>query len=319
MNSREVELVPETGDRRTELRSGVMALGILTRSLGFSRASYGPVKRFAVSSRVGAGAGVFLMAITFVAIFARQVAPHDPLVADYARFLTPPSATYLLGTDHLGRDLLSRMIFGSRTTLLVAFFAVAAGDAVGVAWGLLSGYVGGRFDLISQRFLDVILAFPSVILALLLMVALGAGRNTVVIAIAITVVPASTRVIRAVALSVKEMEYVRAAHAIGASPLRIMARHVAPQSLAPLLVIVSVHLGAAIYTEAALSFLGVGIPPPFSSWGNLLGGVLISGFRPPWWLVVFPGAMITMTILAFNLFGDALRDHLDPKLRERLQ
>ena len=296
-----------------------MAQAMLTRSLGFSRALYVPAKRFAVSSPVGAGAAAFLTVITFVAIFASQVAPHDPLVADYVRFLTPPSATYLLGTDHLGRDLLSRIIFGSRTTLLVAFTAVAIGDAIGVAWGLLSGYVSGRLDLIGQRFLDVILAFPSVILALLLLVALGAGRNTVVIAIAITVVPTTTRVIRATALSVKETEYVQAARAIGASPLRIMARHLAPQCVAPLLVIVTVHLGAAIYTEAALSFLGVGIPPPFASWGNLLGGVLISGFRPPWWLVVFPGAVITVTILALNLFGDALRDHLDPKLRGRLQ
>ena len=292
---------------------------MLTRSLGLSQVLYFPAKRFAVSSPVGAGAAAFLMAITFVAIFAHQVAPNDPLVADHSHILTPPSATYLLGTDNLGRDLLSRIIFGSRTTLLVAFTAVAIGDAVGVAWGLLSGYVSGRFDLMGQRLLDVILAFPSVILALLLLVALGAGRNTVVIAIAITVVPTTTRVIRATALSAKETDYVQAARAIGASPFRIMARHLAPQCVAPLLVIVTVHLGAAIYTEAALSFLGVGIPPPFSSWGNLLGGVLISGFRPPWWLVVFPGAMITLTILALNLFGDALRDHLDPKLRGRLQ
>ena len=213
---------------------------------------------------------------------------------------------------------LSRVIIGTRITLLVAFISVATGDAVGFSWGILSGYFGGKFDLISQRFLDVLFSFPSVILALLLLVALGEGVNTVIVAIAVTRVPGSTRVVRAVVLSVKEMSYVEAARAVGASPLRVMWLHISPQCIAPMLVVASASLGGAIFSEAALSFLGLGIPPGTPSWGNLLGGVLVESLQMPWWLVAFPGIAITLTILAFNLFGDGLRDFLDPKLRGRL-
>jgi ABC-type dipeptide/oligopeptide/nickel transport system permease subunit len=161
--------------------------------------------------------------------------------------------------------------------------------------------------------------FLGVILALLLLVALSAGIDTIIIAIAVTRVPGTTRVIRSVVLSIREMDYVTSARAIGASPTRIMIFHVAPQVVAPLLVIAAAGLGGAIFAEAALSFLGLGIPPPAPSWGYMLGGVLVTSFNPPWWLVVVPGLAITFTILALNLFGDALRDYLDPKLRGRLQ
>ena len=224
-----------------------------------------------------------------------------------------------MGTDSLGRDTLSRVISGTQLSLFVSVSAVALSKFVGFAWGILSGYVGGRFDLLSQRLLDVLISFPSVILALLLLVALGAGVNTVIIAIAATGIAGTTRIIRSVALLVRESEYVLAARMIGASPVRIMLRHVAPQCIAPLLVVASASLGGAIFTEAALSYLGLGIPPPDPSWGNMLGGILVASFKPPWWLVVFPGCTITLTILAFNLFGDALRDHLDPRLRGRLE
>ncbi len=253
-----------------------------------------------------------------MAIFAPLLAPKDPLEANYSALLEPPSFDFPLGTDGLGRDTLSRLLAGTRVTLMVSVIAVAISKIIGFSWGVMSGYVGGRFDLISQRFLDVLLSFPSVILALLLLVALGSGKWTVVIAIAATGISGTTRIIRSVALSVSRMDYVQAAHAIGASPTRIMVQHVAPQCIAPLLVVASASLGGAIFTEAALSFLGLGIPPPDPSWGNMLGGILVASFKPPWWLVVFPGAAITVTILAFNLFGDALRDHLDPKLRGRL-
>jgi ABC-type dipeptide/oligopeptide/nickel transport system permease subunit len=193
------------------------------------------------------------------------------------------------------------------------------GDAVGFLWGLISGYLGRRFDMVSQRVLDVLLSFPTLILAMLMMVGLGAGLHTVIIAIAVTRVPLSTRVIRSVALSVREFAYVDAARAVGATPVRIMLRHVAPQCLAPLLVIVSLNLGTAIFAEAALSFLGLGVPPPTPSWGNMLGGVLAEAFRPPWWMVLTPGIAITLTIMAANLFGDALRDFLDPKLKRALE
>ena len=163
------------------------------------------------------------------------------------------------------------------------------------------------------------MSFPTLILALLLLVAIGAGLTTVIIAIAITRIPGSTRVTRSVVLSIKETAYVEAARAIGVSPLRTMLRHVAPQCIAPLIVIATLNLGGAIFAESALSFLGLGIPPPAPSWGNMLGGVLAASFKPPWWLVVFPGLAITITIMAANLLGDALRDFLDPKLKKRLE
>ena len=223
-----------------------------------------------------------------------------------------------MGADHLGRDALSRIIVGSRTSLLIAFTSVLIAKIIGFSWGTLSGFKGGQFDLISQRFLDVLMSIPSVILALLLLTAAGSGVFTVIIAISIGSIASTTRIIRSVVLMVKEMDFITAAQAMGASPLRIMLRHIAPQTVAPLLVIASASLGGAIFAESALSFLGLGIPPPNASWGAMLGGTLAEQFRPPWWMVVYPGLAITITILAFNIFGDGLRDHLDPKLRGRL-
>ncbi|MBI4306347.1 MAG: ABC transporter permease [Chloroflexi bacterium] len=293
--------------------------GLVELPLVASRALIGVLARFSRSSLLGAGSIAFLIILVFVAIFADQIAPYGPLVADYTALIHPPSLAHLAGTDNLGRDALSRVIIGARTTLFVAFTSIAIGEAVGSAWGVISGYAGGRFDLLSQRFLDVLMAFPGVILALLLLVALSAGVDTIIIAIAVTRVPGTARVIRSVVLSVREMDFVTSARAIGASPARVMAFHVAPQVVAPLLVIFASGLGGAIFAEAALSFLGLGIPPPAPSWGNMLGGILVTSFNPPWWLVVVPGLAITFTILALNLFGDALRDYLDPKLRGRLQ
>jgi ABC-type dipeptide/oligopeptide/nickel transport system permease subunit len=275
--------------------------------------------RFVRSSPLGAGCAVFLVLVVLVAIFADQLAPYDPLHASYGAIRQAPSPDHLLGTDHLGRDALSRLIHGARITLLVSLSSVLIGDSIGFLWGLISGYLGRRFDMISQRVLDVLLSFPTLILAMLMMVGLGSGLHTVIIAIAVTRVPLSTRLIRSVALSVREFAYVDAARAIGAPPLRIMLRHVAPQCVAPFLVIVSLNLGSAIFAEAALSFLGLGVPPPAPSWGNMLGGVLAEAFKPPWWMVLTPGVAITLTILSANLFGDALRDFLDPKLKRALE
>ncbi len=274
--------------------------------------------RFAQSSPIGAVALSIWLLMLFVAIFAPQLAPFDPLEADYTVIREGPTAKHILGTDQLGRDLLSRIIFGSRITLIVSITAVFIGDLIGFIWGIASGYLGQRFDLISQRVVDVLMSFPGLILALLLLVVLGAGLTTVIIAISVTRIPSATRITRAVVLSIKEASYVEAARMIGASNLRIMTRHVAPQAAAPILVVATLHLGGAIFAESALSFLGMGIPPPAPSWGNMLGGVLAAAFRPPWWLVVFPGLAITCAIMAANLFGDAFRDFLDPKLRRRI-
>jgi peptide/nickel transport system permease protein len=271
--------------------------------------------RFFRSSPLGGLCALLLLLLATVAILADWLAPYNPLTANYAIIRDPPFARHVLGTDHLGRDVLSRIIFGARVTLLVAISSVLLGDTIGFLWGVASGYLGGRVDLISQRVLDVLMSLPSLILALLLMAALGAGLTTVIVAIAVTRVPLSSRVVRSMVLSVKELAYVEAARALGASGARVMGRHVAPQCLAQFLIITTGHLGAAIFIEAALSFVGVGVPPPTPSWGNMLGGVLAEAFKPPWWMVVFPGMAITITVLAVNLFGDALRDFLDPKLR----
>jgi len=279
------------------------------------RAYLQPLVRFVRSSPLGTIAAVLLITLILVAIFADQLAPYDPLVADYSVSRSPPSAAHVFGADQLGRDTLSRIIHGARVSLFVAVVSVLLGDSTGLLWGIASGYLGGRFDLVSQRLLDTLLSFPGLILAMLLLVGLGAGLQTVIIAIAVTRVPLATRVIRSVVLSLRNLAYVEAARALGSSNLRIMALHILPQCIAPFLVIVSANIGVAITTEAALSFLGIGVPPPTPTWGNMLGGVLAESFKPPWWLVVYPGVFLTATVLAANLFGDAIRDFLDPKLR----
>ena len=276
------------------------------------------VARFYRTSPIGAIGGFLLLFAIVVAIFANQLAPFDPLVSHVTAINDPPQGQHVLGTDNLGRDVLSRLIFGARITLIVAFTSIFLGDSIGFMWGLMSGYLGGRVDLISQRVLDIMISFPTIILALLLLAVTGAGLGTVIFAIAIVNIPRSTRVIRSRVLSVKEMSYVEVARAMGASPLRIMLFHVAPQTVGPFLVVLSVGLGVAIFAEAALSFLGVGIPPPDPSWGNMLSGALGNLFNPPWWIVLFPGLAITFTIMAFNLFGDGLRDFFDPRLRGTL-
>jgi peptide/nickel transport system permease protein len=259
---------------------------------------------------IGGGVGVF---IVFVAIAAPLFAPFDPLKADFHRMNKPPDAMHVLGTDQVGRDTLSRVIYGARTSLFVAFSAVLLGTTVGSLWGLACGYLRGRFDLVSQRVMEILQSFPDLILAMAISMAIGTGLPAVIIAIAITRIPFGGRVIRSVALSVREMSYVEAGRASGASSLRIMVFHMLPQCVAPYLVLATTHLGVAIVIEAALGFLGVGVPPPTPTWGNMLADS-ITALVPPWWLVLFPGAAITITVLAFNLLGDGIRDTLDPRL-----
>ena len=270
------------------------------------------------SSPLGTAAAVLVIVAVVVAAFAGQVAPYDPLHNDYTAARQPPSAQHLLGTDSLGRDVLSRIIYGLRISLIVSVASIALGVSFGVVWGLTSGYAAGRYDLLSQRLIEVLSSFPTLILAMLLSVGLGPGLGTVIVAVGVTQIPLATRITRSVVLSVKQMQFVEAARCLGATPARIMARQIAPQCVAPVAVVATLNLGAAIFAEAALSFLGVGVPPPTPSLGNMLGGVLAQSFQPPWWLVIFPGAAIAMTVLAANLLGDSLRDFLDPKLIARL-
>ena len=259
--------------------------------------------------------GLVAASIVVMAVCAPVLAPHDPLKSNFRAMTKAPSEKNWFGTDQVGRDTLSRVIHGSRTSLMVAFAAVLFGTTTGALWGLACGFFGGRFDLISQRLIEFMQSFPDLILAMAIAMALGAGTWTVIVAIAITRIPFGGRVIRSVVLSLKEMQYVEAARGLGASNRRLMFRHILPQCVAPYLILATTHLGVAIVIEASLGFLGVGIPPPSPTWGNMLSDALNSGLVPPWWLVLFPGLAITLTVLAFNLLGDGIRDALDPRLR----
>ena len=269
--------------------------------------------RFSRRNTLAALGGLVGLVIIVVALGAPLLAPRDPLKADFRRMTRPPDAQSLFGTDQVGRDTLSRVIYGARTSLFVAFASVILGTTVGSLWGVACGYLRGRFDLVSQRIMEILQAFPDLILAMAISMAIGTGLPAVIIAIAITRIPFGGRVIRSVALSIREMPYVEAGRASGGSALRIMLFHVLPQCIAPYLVLATTHLGVAIVIEAALGFLGVGVPPPTPTWGNMLADS-ITALVPPWWLAFFPGLAITITVLAFNLLGDGIRDTLDPRL-----
>jgi ABC-type dipeptide/oligopeptide/nickel transport system permease subunit len=268
---------------------------------------------FALRNSLSFLGGIVGLLVIVIALAAPAVAPRDPLKADFRRMNKPPDTQSFFGTDQVGRDTLSRVIYGARTSLFVAFLAVLLGTTVGSLWGVACGYLGGRFDLVSQRIMEVLQAFPDLILAMAISMAIGTGLPAVIAAIAVTRLPFGGRVIRSVAIAVREMPFVEAGRAAGASQLRIMTLHVLPQCVAPYLVLATTHLGVAIVIEAALGFLGVGVPPPTPTWGNMLADA-ITGLVPHWWLVLFPGLAITVTVLAFNLLGDGIRDTLDPKL-----
>jgi peptide/nickel transport system permease protein len=256
-----------------------------------------------------------VLAFVFVAVFAELVSPYDPTEMHPVDRLQAPNSTYLLGTDEFGRDILSRLIYGAQVSLKVAILSVAASGVVGCALGISSGYVGGKFDNLAMRIMDVFFAFPAILLALGIVAALGASPLNVVLAIALVYTPIFARVARGPVLATKEMEYVSAAHSIGAPSSRIVVRHILPNIAAPIIVQVSLALSWAILTEASLSFLGLGTQPPQPSWGNMLSESRRLMELAPW-TAVFPGLAIMLTVLGFNLLGDALRDVLDPRLKE---
>jgi peptide/nickel transport system permease protein len=228
--------------------------------------------------------------------------------------LQSPSIEHLFGTDHAGRDMLSRVMVGAKTSIYVGVLAVLISSVVGATVGVTSAYFGGKYDLVVQRFVDVLQALPGLILALALMAALGASLNNVVIAITVTSTAGKIRVIRSAALGVLGMQYVDAARAIGASDRRIMVVHILNNSLAPLIIVATAALGGAILAESSLSFLGLGVPPPHASWGRLVAGSREWAEMAPW-LLIFPGLALTLTVYGFNVLGDALRDIWDPRLR----
>jgi peptide/nickel transport system permease protein len=275
------------------------------------------LRHFARYKPMGAAGGIVLLLLILVAILAPWIAPRDPYVPHVAFQYAPPGGEFLLGGDQLGRDVLSRLIYGARISLRVGVFSVLIGITAGTLLGIASAYIGGKVDLIVQRLVDALMAFPPIILALGLMAARGASENNVIIALVAILLPGATRVVRSQTLSIKELDYTLAARAIGAGPGRIMIRHILPNVMANFIVLSTISLGFAIIIEASLSFLGVGISPDIPTWGGMLtlGASKYINLAP--WLAVFPGIAIAVVVFSVNLLGDALRDVLDPKLRGR--
>ena len=260
--------------------------------------------------------GAAIMAVfVFAAVFAEIITFQDPLATNASLSLAPPSAAHWLGTDNFGRDVYSRIVYGARISLAVGIGSTALGCLFGVALGLLSGYLSGWVDLLVQRLIDILQALPLLVLALVMAAALGPSLQNTIIAIAIPLIPYVARVIRASTLALRELPFVDAARAIGMSDLRIAIRHVLPNTLAPLIVLASAQLGAAVLTEASLSFLGLGIPEPYPSWGRMLSESAAEYVRSAPWLVIFPGIAISLVVFGTNLLGDAARDLLDPRQR----
>ena len=257
---------------------------------------------------------VIVIVMTLTAILAPWFAPQDPELQIYADTLQPPSTKYLLGTDDLGRDILSRIIFGARASLPVGTISMAVSSVIGVLLGLLAGYYGGRIDTVIMRIMDAVLAFPTLLLAIFLVAILKPSLQNAMLAIVIVSIPSFARVTRANVLSIKETEYIEASRAIGAGDWRIMMGHVLPNVMSPIIVQVSLGIGRAILIEASLSFLGLGVQPPTPAWGSMVnnGRQFIT---MAWWMTTFPGLAIFLTVLAFNFIGDGLREAFDPRQR----
>jgi peptide/nickel transport system permease protein len=287
----------------------VAAIGrrsILRRTLGFIR--HQPLGTI----------GLLMVVVVAVAgIGANWIAPYDPTANDFAAMIQSPSWAHLLGTDQFGRDILSRIIFGARTALIVGLSASMIGCGSGLVLGVASAYFGGRLDLLVQRVLDVLMAFPLIIMALVIVAVFGEGVRNVIIALTIPLIPRCARVVRSSALAIREVPYVDAARACGFGHLRIILRHMVPNVVAPFLIILTASVGQAILAEAALSYLGLGVQEPVPDWGLMLqGGAEEYAVTAPW-IAIFPGLAIMVSVFGINIFGDALRDSLDPKLRDR--
>jgi peptide/nickel transport system permease protein len=273
------------------------------------------VVRFVRKKPLGAVGGLIMLIMDFTGLFADVLATHDPIATQASTTLAKSSPEHWLGTDHLGRDLYSRIVHGARVSLVVGIGSTLLGSVLGGVIGLLSGYAGGKTDLIAQRLLDILQGLPLLVLALVMSAALGPSIHNVIIAISIPIVPRASRIIRASVLSIREMQYIEAARALGLRHVRIAFRHVLPNTVGPFIVLVTAQLGAAILVEAALSFLGLGVPEPYPSWGRMLSVSAAEYAQKAPHLVLFPGIAISLAVFGSNLFGDALRDTLDPRLR----
>jgi len=302
-------------DRTLDMRATLVE-GLAPEQQGGARLQQ-VISHFIRKKPLGAIGAVVLFTFIVTAFLAPQLATHDPDLNNYRTRIQPPSAQHWFGTDNFGRDIYSRVMYGARISMSVGILATLLGTSIGALAGLLSGFLGGRFDQGVQRIADVMFTLPGLVLAMAIVTMLGPSMLNVIIAIAIPRIPDTNRVIRSAVLSVKESPYVDAAHAVGCASWRVILRHILPNVTAPYIVIVSAGLGGAILVEASLSFLGMGVPPPAPSWGRMLSLEGMRFFETAPWMAIFPGIFISAAVFGANLFGNALRDVLDPKLRGR--
>jgi len=279
-----------------------------------------PVIGFIAYQPLGALGLAVIILMCFAAAFANLVAPYDPLQVDYGAMLAAPSWQHPFGTDSFGRDVLSRIIYGARTALAVGFLSSILGSTIGAVIGVTSAYFGGRTDMIIQRLMDILLSFPIIVLALTVAAVLGKevyfGIDiNLIIAIGLPMIPKVARVVRSSALAIRELPYIDAARAAGFSHARIIFRHIVPNVTAPYLIMLTAFVAQAILLEASLSFLGMGVTEPTPAWGLMLSGAAADFYQQAPWMIIFPGLAISLAVFAFNLFGDSLRDWLDPRIK----
>lgn len=287
--------------------------GTVRKSPGFFRA----IVSFARRKPISAISAVVLLIVCTLALAAPWIAPYAPNAQNLSARLAAPGATHWLGADQLGRDVWTRLIYGARTSLAAGLGATAVGISAGLLIGLCGGYAGGALDFFVQRLMDAIMALPPIILLMVLSTTLSPSLRNVILAIAVIVTPGSSRVVRGAVLSIKEMTYIEAARALGASPSRVIFRHILPNIMAPVIVIASVSVGSVIIVEAALGFLGLSVRQPTATWGNMLNTGAQSYMERAPWMALAPGIAIGVTVFSINLLGDGLRDVLDPRLRGR--
>lgn len=298
----------------SQIDSNQPTLPLMSRGAKLGRA-IDEWKRFVKTQKLGVISLSIILVFIALAVLAPVIAPYDPVAQDRTAFMLPPSQDHIMGTDDLGRDIFSRIIFGSRVSLLVGIATVVISMVLGTVLGVISGFFGKIVDMAIQRVMDAIMAIPPLILALFIAALLGPAIENVIIALTIVNIPHFARITRGEMLRIKELNYVEASRASGAGSMRIIFKHGIPNMMAPIIVIASLTFGQSIIAEASLSFLGIGTPPPEPSWGLMLSGASSYMENAPW-MVIFPGLILSIAVLAFNLLGDSLRDFLDPKLNK---
>ena len=298
----------------SEVPRGAGVEGILPFPRGLQRVMIGAV-RFARAKPLGAAGAISVFVLCVLALFAPYLSQNDPNELHLDESLSGPSGAFWLGSDHLGRDLFSRVVHGARISLAVGLISTLVGATSGAIIGVFGAYYRGWIDNVTQRLMDVLMSFPTLVLALAVLAVLGSSLTNVIVAISIPIIPRASRVVRSSALAIRETQYLDAARALGATDVRLIVRHIMPNCAAPYLIIATAQLGNAILTEASMSFLGLGVPPPTATWGGMLSGEARRFFEVSPWMAVPPGIAIGIAVFGFNLLGDALRDVWDPKLR----